>query len=71
MGNRTYPAFRSRTLCRLRRWVRNRSSTWLFSYQLRRWLMGFGDGMEVLEPEALRDDFREMARNLRRIYRRR
>ncbi len=33
--------------------------------------MGFGDGMEVLEPEALRDDFREMARNLRRIYRRR
>lgn len=38
------------------------------SYQLRRWLMGFGDGVEVLEPEAFRDDFREMATNLRRIY---
>ncbi|WP_298432900.1 WYL domain-containing protein [Geobacter sp.] len=41
------------------------------SYQLRRWLMGFGDGVEILEPQALRDDFREMAANLRRIYKRR
>lgn len=38
------------------------------SYHLRRWLMGFGAGVEVLEPEGLRDDFREMARNLRRMY---
>lgn len=38
------------------------------SYHLRRWLMGFGGGVEVLEPEALRNDFREMARNLRRMY---
>lgn len=41
------------------------------SYHLRRWLMGFGAGVEVLEPQALRDDFREMAKNLRRIYNRR
>lgn len=38
------------------------------SYHLRRWLMRFGGGVEVLEPEELRDDFREMARNLRRMY---
>lgn len=38
------------------------------SYHLRRWLMGFGGGVEVLEPEELRNDFREMARNSRRMY---
>lgn len=38
------------------------------SYHLRRWLMGFGDGVEVLEPKSLRGDFREMARNLRSMY---
>lgn len=38
------------------------------SYQLRRWLLGFGDGVEVLEPESLRKEFREMANNLRKIY---
>jgi len=41
------------------------------SYHLRQWLMGFGAGVEVLEPQALRDDFREMAKQLRRIYNRR
>ena len=39
------------------------------SYQLRRWLLSFGDGVEVLEPDSLRDEFREMAYNLRKIYR--
>ena len=38
------------------------------SYQLRRWLLGFGDGVEILEPESLREEFREMANNLRKIY---
>lgn len=38
------------------------------SYQLRCWLMGFGDGVEVLEPKELRNDFREMAEKLGRIY---
>jgi len=38
------------------------------SYQLRRWLLSFGDGVEVLEPENLRNDFKQMARNLRSIY---
>ena len=36
------------------------------SYQLRRWLMGFG--VEILEPKSLRSDFRDMAKNLRRMY---
>lgn len=40
------------------------------SYQLRQWLMGFGDGVEVLEPQELREDFAAMARNLNRMYRR-
>lgn len=29
---------------------------------LRRWVLGFGDGMEVLEPTSLRDELREVAR---------
>lgn len=41
------------------------------SYQLRRWLMGFGDDVEMLEPETLRDLFKGMAANLRRMYHRR
>jgi len=38
------------------------------SAQIRWWLMGFGDGVEVLEPEALRDEFKEIAENLLEIY---
>ena len=38
------------------------------SYQLRRWLLSFGAGVEILEPESLHDEFREMANNLRKLY---
>lgn len=38
------------------------------SYHLRSWLMSFGDGVEVLEPEELRDDFRAMTAGLGRMY---
>ena len=35
---------------------------------LRWWLLGFGSAVEVLEPEALRSEFREQVRRLRMIY---
>ena len=38
------------------------------SRQLRWWLRGFGDDVEVLEPEALREEFAEMAKNLTETY---
>ena len=38
------------------------------SAQIRWWLMGFGDGVEVLEPEELREEFTEIAENLLDIY---
>jgi predicted DNA-binding transcriptional regulator YafY len=41
----------------------------LDSRQLRWWLRGFGDAVEVLEPEALREEFREMAKSMKSIYR--
>jgi predicted DNA-binding transcriptional regulator YafY len=37
--------------------------------QLRWWLMGFGEGVEVLEPVSLRDEFVNMAQSLHGIYR--
>lgn len=36
--------------------------------QLRWWLKGFGDQVEILEPTDLRLEFREMANNLKSIY---
>lgn len=36
--------------------------------QLRWWLMGFGDQIEVLEPISLRDEFVVMAQSLHEIY---
>ena len=38
------------------------------SRQLRWWLRGFGDEVEVLEPSELRKEFTEMVENLVRIY---
>jgi predicted DNA-binding transcriptional regulator YafY len=38
------------------------------SAQIRWWLMGFGDGVEVLEPGELREEFTEIAENLLEIY---
>lgn len=39
--------------------------------QLRWWLLGFGGGVEVLAPAALRDEFAQTARAMSRMYRRR
>jgi len=38
--------------------------TVLDTYDLRRWLMGCGEDLEVLEPVALRDDIRERVRKM-------
>jgi len=38
------------------------------SAQIRWWLMGFGDNVEVLEPEELREEFAKIAENLLEIY---
>jgi len=39
------------------------------SHQLRWWLKGFGAQVEVLEPQQLRREFKEMAANLKAMYR--
>jgi hypothetical protein len=39
------------------------------SHQLRWWLKGFGAQVEVLEPPALRQEFKQMAASLRGLYR--
>jgi predicted DNA-binding transcriptional regulator YafY len=36
--------------------------------QLRWWLLGFGQGVEVIKPKSLRDEFREISKNLADIY---
>jgi predicted DNA-binding transcriptional regulator YafY len=36
--------------------------------QLRWWLLGFGDQVEVLEPEHLRDEFAQIAQSLQDMY---
>lgn len=41
----------------------------LDSRQLRWWLRGFGDQVEVLEPAELRAEFKEMAKVLKSVYR--
>jgi predicted DNA-binding transcriptional regulator YafY len=38
------------------------------SIQVRWWLRGYGDRIEVLKPKRLRDEFAEIARNLSGIY---
>ena len=37
--------------------------------ELRWWLLGFGDGVEVLEPKNLRKDFADLARRMEGLYR--
>lgn len=36
--------------------------------QLRWWLNGFGDGVEVLQPSHLREEYIQLSKNLRSIY---
>lgn len=36
--------------------------------QLRWWLRGFGEGVELLEPASLREEFAEMTQSLNKIY---
>lgn len=38
------------------------------SAQIRWWLMGFGDGVEVLEPNELREEFKGISESLLKIY---
>ena len=39
------------------------------SHQLRWWLLGFGDHVEVVEPESLRNEFAKIAQQLGEYYR--
>ena len=43
-------------------------ATVIDSPQLRWWLMGFGDQVEVLEPASLREEFVQMALSLQKLY---
>lgn len=36
--------------------------------ELRWWLLGFGEGVEVIGPKALRAEFKETAENMARAY---
>jgi len=36
--------------------------------ELRWWLLGFGDQLEVLEPAELRDNFRTIVQNMAKAY---
>ena len=45
-----------------------RSATVPNTAQLRWWLMGFGEGVEVLEPVSLRQEFIDMAQALNIVY---
>jgi predicted DNA-binding transcriptional regulator YafY len=38
------------------------------TYDLRWWLMGFGDQVEVLAPKSLRDEFREISAGMLADY---
>jgi len=44
------------------------SATVKDSLELRWWLLGYADGVEVQEPEALRDEFVEIAKGFRAVY---
>ena len=43
-------------------------ATVLDTLELRWWLMGFGDQVEVIKPKKLRDEFKNMAKNLIKKY---
>lgn len=49
------------------RWVDLRATV-QDTAQLRWWLRGFGAGVEVLEPAALRDEFADEVRHMARLY---
>lgn len=40
----------------------------MYGSALKWWLLGFGDGVEVLEPEMLRKEFKQIAKNLSDKY---
>lgn len=44
------------------------TATVLDNGELRWWLLGFGDGVEVLAPKSLRKEFAAMAANMARMY---
>jgi hypothetical protein len=44
-------------------------ATVLDTAELRWWLLGFGDGVEVLAPEVLRQDFQMTALRMAAYYR--
>jgi predicted DNA-binding transcriptional regulator YafY len=43
-------------------------ATVLDTSELRWWLLGFGSGVEVLEPKELRDEFRTISEDMARLY---
>jgi len=44
------------------------TATVLGSYELREWLRSFGDSVEIVSPISLREEFKEMVRNLNQKY---
>ena len=36
--------------------------------QLRWWILGFGESVEVLKPKSLREEFKERSQSLNRLY---
>ena len=38
------------------------------SLEMRLWLRGFGDEVNVLKPDSLRSEFREMAKHMQQYY---
>ena len=44
------------------------SATVADTAELRWWLLGFGEGVEVVEPKTLRREFKEIAENMVRAY---
>lgn len=54
--------------------ITERAGGWMFqatvgnSYQLRWWLRGYGERVEVIGPKSIRQEFSEMSREMSRLY---